>query len=197
MITDEIYQKATIEIEKIHSSDPIQETLNGKQYPAEVLYCKRILNILDLVDPHSSYAMKLAVQCQHLQRWGVPRSEYTYDRRGYHQWRRKVMEYQLQQTQTVLSRAGVDGEDIRWIMTAIEKQGDKSNPEAQIITDTACLVFLKWYMEPFAVKHESEKVIDIMKKTLRKMSVAGVNLVSKLDLPASSLKVLEQAGHIQ
>jgi hypothetical protein len=197
MITDELYKKATAEIEKIHASDVTMEMENEKSYPAEVLYCKRILNILDLVDTQGSYAMKLAVQCQHLQRWGVPRSEFTYDRRGYHQWRRKVMEHQLQLTQTVLSRAGVDEADIHWIMKTIEKQGDKSNPEAQIITDTACLVFLKWYMEPFAVKHEHEKVIDIIKKTLRKMSEAGVKLVSKLDLPESSLKVLEQAGHVQ
>jgi hypothetical protein len=195
MITDEQYKKATEEIEKVHSTDISTETENGISYPAELLYSNRMLAILDLVSPDCSNAMKLAAQCQHFQRWGVPRSDFPYDRRGYHQWRRVVMEYQLKQMQQLLSEVTLDEEDIRWIMNTLRKQGDKSDSDAQIIMDTACLVFLKWYMEPFAKKHETEKVTDILKKTMRKISSSRHNLISKLDLPEPARQLLEQAAN--
>lgn len=193
MISDYQYHKAIIAIEQIHSKDITQEQHNGSLIPAEFLYGKRMLKTLELVSPESSYAMKLAVQCQHLQRWGVPRSSYTYDRRGYHEWRREVMKYQLEQTINLLSSISIDEIDIKWIAQVINAQENKADSNGLIIMDTACLVFLKWYMEPFAKKHESEKVLDILKKTFRKMSTDAQNLISKLDLPESSLQVLNQA----
>jgi hypothetical protein len=195
MITPELYKVATDEIDKVHSEDAKQETDGEIVYPAELLYSKRMLSILDMVSPGSSYAMKLAVQCQHFQRWGVPRSDYPYDRRGYHQWRRAAMEYQLQLTQALFSRIDMDEEDIQWIVTALREQENKRNPDGRIIMDTECLVFLKWYMTPFSAKHENEKVLDILKKTMLKMSSNGVSLISNLDLPISTKQMLEQATH--
>lgn len=195
MITSQLYKIAKEEIDKAHSEDATQETDGGIVYPAELLYSERMLTILGLVSPESSYAMKLAVQCQHIHRWDVPRSDYTYDRRGYHQWRRVVMDYQLQYTQSLLSRIKMDEDDIQWIVKAIREQENKRNPDGQLIMDTACLVFLKWYMTPFAAKHENEKVVDILKKTMLKMSRNGISLISNLDLPLSAKQMLEQATH--
>jgi hypothetical protein len=103
------------------------------------------------------------------------------------------MVYQLEQTKMILISVGVSDADISWIVNALQSQGDTSVPESQIIMDTACLVFLKWYMEPFSAKHEHEKVADILKKTMRKMSEAGVSLIAKLELPASAQVILSQA----
>ena len=194
MISEELYHKAIAEIEKAHAEDGSKEIENGASYPSEVLYGRRMLSVLEMVSPDSSLAMKLAVQCQHIKRWGIPRSNYPFDRRGYHQWRRVVMDYQLQQAHLLLSAANIDETDILWVLNALKNQGDKSNPESQIIMDTACLVFLKWYMESFAAKHENEKVIDILKKTIRKMSVEGLDLIPKLDLPPTAKQALEQAA---
>jgi hypothetical protein len=195
VISNEQYKKVTEEIEKAHSADESKEAEEGAWYPSELLYSRRMLTMLELVSPNSPNTMKLAVQCQHIKRWGIPRSDYPYDRRGYHQWRRVVMEYQLQQAQFILSSVNIDEADMLWIIDTLKNQGDKSNSESQIIVETACLVFLKWYMEPFAAKHESEKVIDIVKKTMRKMSETGLKLIPKLDLPMSVRQVLQQAAH--
>jgi len=173
----------------------LKEMEDGTFYPSELLYGKRMLAILEMVYLDSSYTIKLAVQCQHLKRWGIPRSDYPYDRRGYHEWRRVVMEYQLEQTQLILSNVNIEAVDIQFILNVLRNQGDKSNPDSQIIMDTACLVFLKWYMEAFAIKHESEKVLDILKKTMRKMSETGLYLISRLDLPVSTKQILEQTAH--
>lgn len=192
MITEVLYRKATQEIDKVHSLDKTNAEENGILFPAELLYGHRMLQILNLIDENSSFQMKIAAQCQHLERWGVPRSDYTYDRRGYHQWRRAVMDYQLKRTVEILSAISMEDEDIQWITNTLKEQGNKLNPDAQIIMDTACLVFLKWYMEPFSVKHESEKVTDILKKTMRKMSDRGIELIPKLNLSVFSTQILEQ-----
>lgn len=192
MITEELYRKTTREIDKVHVLDKSESEENGILYPAEWLYSKRMLMILDMINERSSFRLKLAVQCQHLERWGVPRSNYTYDRRGYHEWRRAVMDYQLKRTIETLSITGMQEDDIKWITNVLREQGNKSNPDAQIIMDVACLVFLKWYMEPFSAKHESEKVTDILKKTMRKMSDNGIDLIPKLSLSLFSKQMLEQ-----
>lgn len=191
MISEAQYQKAKAKIDQEHSLDLSIQTDNGIEYPAELLYSNRMLSILDLVLPESNNVIKLAAQCQHLKRWQVPRDLYPYDRRGYHEWRRVVMDFQLEQTRIILSEAGIDDADITEITKILHEQGNKLNRDSQVIMDTACLVFLRWYMEPFASKHQNEKVADILKKTMRKMSSHGVKLIQKLELSSTSKQLIE------
>jgi hypothetical protein len=195
MLDDNLYHKATLELEKVHGMDTTREIYNGNQYPSESLYSHRMLQMLEKVNAEASNILKLAAQCQHLKRWNIPRGEYPYNRRGYHEWRRVVMEYQLKEMEEILSKVGISNEDILLVTDALRNQGDKSNSNAQIITDTACLVFIKWYMEPFATKHQSEKVTDIMKKTMRKMSETGLQLISRLNLPTTASQILERSSN--
>lgn len=130
MIHDELYEIALTEIEKAHSLDPSSEDENGSLFPSEWLYGKRMLSVLAMVSPDSSNALKLAVQCQHLKRWNIPRTNHPFTRRGYHQWRREVMEYQLEQTRLILTGAQINNEDTSWILNALKNQGDKSIPES-------------------------------------------------------------------
>jgi len=192
MITEEIYKQAREGIGKMHSEDLTFELENGESYPAEVLYSARMLAMLEIVNPQSTYLLKLAAQCQHLKRWGVPRANYPFDRRGYHQWRRVVMEYQLQQTNEILTEVGMESESILIITEALRNQGNKEDVNAQIILDTACLVFLKWYLQPFAAKHEQTKVADILKKTLRKMSDKALVLLKFLEFPKGAEVIISQ-----
>jgi hypothetical protein len=194
MISEELYKKASKEIDEVHSEDLVADMENGESVPAELLYSKRMLKMLDTVEAGSSNELKLAAQCQHLKRWGVPRNDYTYNRTGYLQWRRAVMEFQLQETKAILLKVGLDNADILNITDILRNQGNKSHSNAQIMEDTACLVFLKWYLEPFLSKHESGKVIDILRKTMRKMSDKGISLVSTLNLPSTVSEILKQVA---
>src|SRR5689334_10210096 len=125
MITDEQYKKASEKIDIAHSGDVVQIVENGIEYPSELLYSKRMLQILELLRPDSSNVLKVAVQCQHLKRWGIPRADFPFDRRGYHEWRRVVMNYQLNLTQEILSDVGMDEADVHKVMDVLKNQGDK------------------------------------------------------------------------
>ena len=55
----------------------------------------------------------------------------------------------------------------------LQKKRLKRDAEVQTLEDAACLVFLEHEFTEFSRKHEDEKVIDIVAKTLAKMSARG------------------------
>ena len=57
----------------------------------------------------------------------------------------------------------------------------------------AFLVFLEHYFEDFALKHENDKVVDILQKTWRKMSDEGHQTALKLNYSDKSLALIKQA----
>jgi len=65
----------------------------------------------------------------------------------------------------------------------VRKLGYKTDPEAQLLEDVACLVFLEHELAAFAAKHPEEKLIDILRKSWSKMSPAGHKAAIALDLP--------------
>lgn len=173
MISEHLFNRASNAIKEIHLSDPNKIVHKGSNTTAEQLYSERMLKILLEFVPGSDYQLKLAAQCQHLERWKIARDLYTMDRKGYHQWRRAVMDFQLGRTRDTLASVGLDKQDVIEITEILRNQGNKTHEKAQIIQDVACIVFVNWYLQGFAIKHESTKVQDILVKTTRKMSDRG------------------------
>jgi hypothetical protein len=59
----------------------------------------------------------------------------------------------------------------------------------QLLEDIACLVFLEYYFPNFAPKYEEDKLIDIVRKTWKKMSDQGHAAALEIALP-DELKAL-------
>jgi hypothetical protein len=68
----------------------------------------------------------------------------------------------------------------------------KSDAEAQLIEDVACIVFLEHYVADFLAKTDADKLADILAKTWIKMSPRGRGEAGKLALPAPVKPLLEQ-----
>src|SRR4030066_1977515 len=81
------YQAAIAAFDKANAEDPNTEMADGKKYPKELLYEKRMSEMQERFAPGASEAVKLAVRAQHIQRWKIPRSSYPMDRIGYLKWR--------------------------------------------------------------------------------------------------------------
>ncbi len=192
MITLDLYKKATQAIENVHQSDASTTYENEMEWAAELIYSERMLQILDHLEPNPSFELKLAAQCQHLERWIVNRGSYPMDRKGYHQWRKAVMDYQLGKTSEILTSVGIDQDDITSILEIISRKGVKHPYESQLIIDVSCVVFIKWYLDPFAEKHEHDKVIDILAKTAKRMTPKALELVSTFKLSENSAKLLAE-----
>ncbi len=70
------------------------------------------------------------------------------------------------------------------------------NPETQLVEDVICLVFVEYYLQDFAAeKHDDEKVVDILKKTLVKMSSRAIDEVVTHSLsPEGASQLISYGG---
>src|SRR6266516_158570 len=87
---------------------------------------------------------------------------------------------------------GSGADDIARVGALIRKERLKSDAEAQIIEDVACIVFLEHYVADFLAKTDADKLADILAKTWNKMSPRGREEAGKLALPAPVKPLLEQ-----
>ncbi|MBT8440094.1 MAG: DUF4202 domain-containing protein [Gammaproteobacteria bacterium] len=161
-------------IDEANSKDPNQETDNeGKSWPKESLYSFRMSDMLQRYRPDADDAIKIGVRAQHVERWKSSRQDYAEGRQGYLQWRVNLYKFHAETAGNFMAEAGYDEETIERVKKAVGKRAVKVNPDAQILEDVASMVFIEYYMQPFADKHpeySEEKWIDIIQKTWKKMS---------------------------
>ena len=69
-----------------------------------------------------------------------------------------------------MAEAGYPEEDIKRVQYLVQKRGLKRDEETQCLEDVICLVFIRYYLDEFAQKHDEQKLIDIVQKTWAKMS---------------------------
>src|SRR5205085_12631778 len=61
------------------------------------------------------------------------------------------------------------------------------------LEDAACLVFLENYLAEFSKRHSEEKVIEVMRKTWRKMSPKAQEIAMALELEPEVRGLVERA----
>lgn len=194
MAQDEGRFQAVIErLDAANGEDPHREVFEGKEYPKELLYALRMTEWLSRLEPAASEALRLAVRAQHLCRWTVPRDSYPRNRKGYLQWRTGLARFHAEKAGAILREAGYGGEAIARVQSLLRKERLKSDPEAQLLEDAACLVFLESYFLDFSQQHEEEKVIGILRKTWAKMSPRGQKAALGLALPPEAAALVGKA----
>ncbi|UBZ13521.1 DUF4202 domain-containing protein [Flagellimonas marinaquae] len=166
-----------------NAQDPNKESFEGKLYPKELLYAQRMTDILNEFEPDASEALQLTARCQHICRWEIPRESYEMNRVGYLKWRQQLKKFHAEKASNILKKVGYDEDIIDRVSFLLLKKQLKKDEETQTLEDVICLVFLKYYYEPFLIKHDDDKIISILQKTWRKMSEKGHK--AALDLPFS------------
>lgn len=187
------YSAATERIDALNRQDPNRESWQGRSVPKELLYSERMSAWLERLEPRASEALRLAVRAQHLGRWRKPRGEYPAGRKGYLAWRRDCMRMHAELAAEVLRAAGYDAATIERVEDLIMKRRLKRDPESQLLEDVACLVFLESYLAEFAARQQEEKMIEILRKTWRKMSLRGRRAALELDLSAEARALVARA----
>jgi len=186
-------QKAFEAFDNENSKDPNSDMSAGKAVPKELLYARRMTEMLDKFAPDASEPLKLAARCQHLERWMIPREEYPMNRPGYLSWRNDLKKYHADRAGNILLDVGYGDKTIRHVQDLVMKKGIKTDPEAQTLEDVICLVFLTWYFDEFAEKHSDEKLVRILRKTWHKMSEKGHHAAKSLTLSERARQLLSQA----
>jgi hypothetical protein len=187
------YYRAFNLIDTANSEDPNFEVYNEISYPKELLYAKRMSTWQEKLAPGATEALKLAVRCQHIRRWEIARESYPKTRSGYLKWRTDLGKFHAEAAGKILAKAGYDAGLISRVQALIKKENLRNDPEAQLLEDAACLVFLENYFEAFRQKHDEEKMLGIVRKTWRKMSAQAHTEALKLSFSQEGKALLEKA----
>jgi hypothetical protein len=139
----------------------------------ELAYARRMTQWLQRLEPNASEALRLAARSQHIRRWEIPRASFPMDRPGYLKWRKTLYEFHATKAGEILHDVGYDDATIARVQSLLRKEKIKLDPEMQTLEDVICLVFLEYYFEAFAAKHDDEKLVNILRRTWRKMSDVG------------------------
>lgn len=187
------FSDAVERIDAANGADPESEDIDGRLVPKALLYGRRMSACLEDLAPDASEALRLAVRCQHIQRWKIPRGEFPVGRLGYRQWRTELAWYHAQTAGSILRDVGYDDGLVERVQSLVRKERYKADPEAQTLEDVACLVFLRYYLPAFAEKQTEEKLVGILAKTWKKMSDAGRAAAGGIELSDALRSLLDRA----
>ena len=187
------FDKALALIDKANSEDPNKVFINGKFQSKELLYSQRMTSCLKHFAKDAPDHLQLAARCQHICRWVIPREQYELGRDGYRRWRTDLGRYHAETTGEILREVGYEEDFISRVQALVRKEHLKKDLEVQILEDVICLVFLEYYFSEFAAKHNEEKVIDILRKTWRKMSNRGRDVALTINLDPALRALVEKA----
>ena len=193
-----MFEQAMALIDAANSADPNRVTVDGREWPKELLYSHRMSDMLERFAPAADDAMKLALRAQHIQRWKSPRENYSMDRIGYLQWRKDLYKFHAQTAAELLAQAGYGDDVIGRVSKAVSKLQIRENPDTQLLEDVTDLVFIEHYMLEFATKHpeyDEAKWLDIVRKTWKKMSTEAQQfaLSGAVKLPEPLVPLIQKA----
>jgi hypothetical protein len=166
--------------------------------PKELLYGKRMSDMIGRFAPDASEAAQLAVRAQHIRRWTVPRNTYPMTKEGYHAWRTRLYTFHADTAGELMRQAGYGDAMIERVKKAAGKRGIKVNPESQLLEDIANLVFIEHYLLAFAQskpEYDEAKWLEIIRRTWGKMSknAQSFALSGKFRLPESLVPLITKA----
>lgn len=187
------FAAAIARIDAANAEDPNTEEANGLTHPKELLYGQRMTAWLDRLAPDASEALRLAARAQHIRRWTIPRSDYPMTRAGYLKWRTSLYRFHAETAAHILRDVGYDSTTVAAVQSLLLKKRLRDDHDAQCLEDVACLVFLENHLAEFAPQYDQQKVLNILRKTWKKMTPKGQSTASQLALPPAARTLLDKA----
>jgi hypothetical protein len=187
------FESAIERFDAANAEDPNVDVHDGRAIPKELLYARRMSEALGRIEPESSEAVRLAVRSQHIRRWEIPRSNYAKDRDGYRRWRTELGRFHAETASRILREVGYDEATIEHVESLLRKERLKTDPDCQLLEDVICLVFLEHHSSAFIQEHDEEKLINIFRRTWKKMSARGQQAALRLELHPRVRALVEKA----
>lgn len=181
-------------IDAANAADPHTIAVGGAERPKEQAHAEMMTRWVRRLAPDCSDHQLIAARAHHLRRWVIPRDAYPEGRAGYLRWRSALGRQHADDVASIMRSAGYEQVDIDRVQAIIRKQGLGHDPEVQVHEDALCLVFLETQFEGVAARiDDDDKMLDILRKTVRKMSAAGLAAAQALPLSAEAGALLARA----
>jgi Domain of unknown function (DUF4202) len=176
-----------------NARDPNVVVVSGVHCPHELLYAQRLTDWALRLCPDASEALRLAVRCQHICRWQIPRDSYEMTRAGYLRWRNDLKAFHARKAAEILREVGYPEGVIARVQELNLKRNLGSDPECQVLEDALCLVTLQYQLSDLMAKTEGDKMVGILQKTWKKMSPAAREHALALPFTSSEKELVERA----
>lgn len=183
-------------IDAANAEDPRETVVDGAARPYETVYAERMWETLAELYPDASELLRIAARAQHIRRWAIPRADYPEGREGYNKWRTTLRAMHADTVAAFMRKAGYDEDDAAQVGAWLRKEQLKKSPESQALENVVDVVFLTWYWDDFLAKYahyDDDKLVDIVGKTLRKMSSTGHKAALALDLDDRTARIVGAA----
>ncbi len=185
-MTSERLERVLRDIDAYNERDP-----QHREQP----YSVRLTHWVLQLQPSASEILRIAARGQHIGRWTVPRDSYPMDRGGYLRWREGLKRFHAMTVGEIMEKHGYGAEDVQQARQVILKKNIQGDADTQTLEDALCLIFLESQFEELKRKTADAKMVDIIRKTWRKMSPQGQRLALALDLPPEHRTLIESALH--
>ena len=160
-------------IDQLNAEDPNRDVVEGVPQPRELAYAKRLTGWVLRLSPGASEALRIAARGQHVRRWTIARGRYPMTRAGYLRWRETLKAFHADTIAGLMREAGYPDEAIQRVRTLMGKRELGRDPDTQTLEDALCLVFLETQFADLRQKTPEEKMIEVLRKTWKKMSAQG------------------------
>jgi hypothetical protein len=169
-------ERAVTAIEAENAEDPRRVSLGGEDLPLALAQGRRAAHWVGYLAPGGlapSDSLVLAAHAHHLRRFDLPRSSFPEGRSGYLRWRREQHRRHAATVAGLLEEAGFGDDVVERVAQLVGKAAPAGDPEAQALEDAACLVCLETDWADLAGRLDADKLAEVQRKTLAKMSPAA------------------------
>ena len=184
------YDAAVAAIDDANAADPTAVDVRGQRVALALVHGRLAVEWIEQLVDKPRETLLLAGRAHHLRRWEVPRDSYPSGRAGYLRWRRDQKARHATDVAAILEACGYDTTEIEDVQRLIRRE---SVDGAQAVEDAACLVFIETQLALLANRMDHDLLIEVIRKTARKMSDRGLELVASIPLGDAEHALLSQA----
>lgn len=190
---DERLAASLAALDAANALDPTVVVHEGVERPKELLHAEVAHRWLLRLDPSADALQQLAVRAHHLRRWVEPRSSHPEGRAGYLRWRAAQKRRHAEEAAAILAPLGWADDELAEVGRLVRKEGLGSDERVQHHEDALCATFVELQLDEVAGRLGEARTVEVVRKTLAKMSDEAIAAVGELALPARASRVLAAA----
>jgi uncharacterized protein DUF4202 len=184
------YDAAVAAIDAANAADPNSVEVRGREVALALVHGQLAAEWIGQLVDEPDEALLLAARAHHLRRWERGRDTYPLGRPGYLRWRKDQKVRHAQDVAELLVASGYEPTEIERVQRLIRRE---SVDGAQAVEDAACLVFIETQLGTFAARMNHDRMVEVIRKTARKMSPHGLQLVASIPLADTEQALLDKA----
>ena len=181
-LTASLYEAAIAAIDAANAADPTIVTVRGTAQPLALVHGLLASEWVARLRSDADDTLLLAARAHHLRRWELPRAQYEPGKAGYLRWKRDQRQRHARDVGELLASIGYDSLTIERVQGLVRRDHLATDAGSQAVEDAACLVFIETQLADVSTKLEHDHLIDVIRKTAKKMTPAALAAVSQIPL---------------